>query len=398
MDDRIILHCDLNGFFASVESVLNPSLEEVPMAVCGDPEKRHGIILAKNELAKKFKIETAETIWQAKKKCPELVLVPPHHDEYEKYSRLVNQIYARFTDLVEPFGIDESWLDVTGSTHLFGDGETIANIIRKTVKDELGLTVSVGVSFNKVFAKLGSDYKKPDATTVISRETGKRIVFPLPVNSLLYVGKAANKVLAELGITTIGALAKAERELLISKLGLLGGQIHDYANGKDDSPVASIFDDRDIKSIGNGTTFSHDLTSLEDIKAGVIMLADSVGTRLRKQKAKCRTLQVTIRDPAFKNINRQRQLETATNSTKQIADIALQVIKENWKIGNPIRMITITAAKLVDKDSVIEQISLFETEKLDDKKQEKIECTIDEIRDKYGHDTIRLAVTMKDRS
>jgi DNA polymerase-4 len=395
MDDRIILHCDLNGFFAAVECVLNPSLKEVPMAVCGDPEKRHGIILAKNELAKKFKIETAETIWQAKKKCPELVLVTPHHGEYEKYSRLVNQIYARFTDLVEPFGIDESWLDVTGSTYLFGDGEKIANTIRKTVKEELGLTVSVGVSFNKVFAKLGSDYKKPDATTVISRETGKKVVFPLPVNSLLYVGKAANKVLAELGITTIGALAKADREFLVSKLGLLGGQIHDYANGKDDSPVASILDSRDVKSIGNGTTFSHDLISLEDIKAGIIMLADSVGTRLRKQKVKCCTLQVTIRDPAFKNINRQKQLETATNSTKQITDIAMQIIEENWKIGNPIRMLTVTAGKLIDKDKVIEQISLFDKEKIDNKKQEKIECTIDEIREKYGHNTVKLAVTMK---
>ncbi|MEG2852280.1 MAG: DNA polymerase IV, partial [Hydrogenoanaerobacterium sp.] len=185
--ERTILHCDLNGFFASVECLLRPELRTVPMAVCGDPTMRHGIILAKNELAKKYNITTAETIWQAQRKCPQLVLVQPHHDEYYKYSCLVNEIYRRYTDLVEPFGIDESWLDITGTIHLFGDGKTVADKLREVVEHELGLTISVGVSFNKIYAKLGSDYKKPNATTVISQQNYKEIVYPLPVNSLLYV-------------------------------------------------------------------------------------------------------------------------------------------------------------------------------------------------------------------
>jgi len=206
--DRTILHCDLNSFFASVELLSHPDLRDVPMAVCGDPEKRHGIILAKNEPAKRCGIVTAETIWQAKKKCPDLVLLPPHHDLYQVYSRKVNDIYEQYTDLVEPFGIDESWLDLTGTLHLFGDdARSVADGIRKRVREELGLTLSVGVSFNKVFSKLGSDYKKPDATTVISRENWREVVFPLPVGSLLFVGHAAQNTLRQYGVTTIGQLA-----------------------------------------------------------------------------------------------------------------------------------------------------------------------------------------------
>ena len=208
--DRVILHCDLNCFYASVELLSHPDLRDVPMAVCGDPNSRHGIILAKNEPAKKFGIQTAETIWQAKKKCPDLVLLPPHHDLYREYSRKVNAIYDEYTDLVEPFGIDESWLDVTHTLHLFGgDARALADALRERMKRQLGLTLSVGVSFNKVFAKLGSDYKKPDATTVISRENWKELVWPLQVGDLLYVGGAARKLLKQYGITTIGQLPPA---------------------------------------------------------------------------------------------------------------------------------------------------------------------------------------------
>ena len=208
--DRVILHCDLNCFYASVELLSHPDLRDVPMAVCGDPNSRHGIILAKNEPAKKFGIQTAETIWQAKKKCPDLVLLPPHHDLYREYSRKVNAIYDQYTDLVEHFGIDESWLDVTHTLHLFGgDAKVLADTLRERMKQELGLTLSVGISFNKVFAKLGSDYKKPDATTVISRENWKELVWPLQVGDLLYVGGAARKLLKQYGITTIGQLPPA---------------------------------------------------------------------------------------------------------------------------------------------------------------------------------------------
>ena len=218
--DRIILHCDLNCFYASVELLSHPDLRDIPTAVCGDPTSRHGIILAKNEPAKRCGVQTAETIWQAKKKCPALVLLPPHHDLYREYSRKVNAIYEEYTDLVEPFGIDESWLDVTGSLHLFGgDAKALADTLRQRMKQELGLTLSVGVSFNKVFAKLGSDYQKPDATTVISRENWKKLVWPLPVGDLLFVGSAARKLLRQYGVETIGQLAACRVEMLETVMG-----------------------------------------------------------------------------------------------------------------------------------------------------------------------------------
>ena len=231
--DRIILHCDLNCFYASVELLSHPDLRDIPTAVCGDPTSRHGIILAKNEPAKRCGVQTAETIWQAKKKCPALVLLPPHHDLYREYSRKVNAIYEEYTDLVEPFGIDESWLDVTGSLHLFGgDAKALADTLRQRMKQELGLTLSVGVSFNKVFAKLGSDYQKPDATTVISRENWKKLVWPLPVGDLLFVGSAARKLLRQYGVETIGQLAARRVEMLETVMGKLGGQLYAYGHGR----------------------------------------------------------------------------------------------------------------------------------------------------------------------
>ena len=237
--DRVIYHCDCNSFYCSVELLSQPELRAVPTAVCGDPKSRHGIILAKNELAKRLGVHTAETIWQARQKCPDLTLLPAHHGLYRDFSKKVNAIYDRFTDLIEPFGIDESWLDVTGSLHLFGgDPRALADRIRNTVREELGLTISVGVSFNKVFAKLGSDYKKPDATTVISRENYQRMVWPLPVTDLLFVGRAAARVLGQYGISTIGDLARFDRFALGELLGKQGGQLWNYANGLDGSPVA----------------------------------------------------------------------------------------------------------------------------------------------------------------
>ena len=268
--DRIILHCDLNCFFASVELLSHPDLRHLPVAVCGDPSSRHGIILAKNEPAKRCGVQTAETIWQAKKKCPSLVLLPPHHDRYRVYSKQVNAIYEQYTDLVEPFGIDESWLDVTGSLHLFGgDAAALADTLRHRVREELGLTLSVGVSFNKVFAKLGSDYKKPDATTVISRENWKEIVWPLPVGDLLFVGGAARKLLAQYGVKTIGDLAACPTDMLESLMGKLGTQLHEYACGLDASPVRSRYDREPVKSVGNGTTFPQNLTTWEQVRGGL---------------------------------------------------------------------------------------------------------------------------------
>ena len=387
--DRTILHCDCNGFFASVECILTPELKDVPMAVCGNPENRHGIILAKNELAKKYKIQTAETIWQAKKKCPELVLVPPHHDEYKKYSRIVNKIYERYTEKVEPFGIDESWLDVTDSVHLFGDGKQIADTLRKAVFSETGLTISVGVSFNKVLAKLGSDYKKPDATTVINRENFKSIVHPLPVSYLLYVGKKARKTLNKLNIYTIGDLANSDKDLIISCLGKTGKLIHEYANGIDDTPVKSIYEADPIKSVGNGMTFKRNLQGLSDITISVNTLSDTVATRLRKYGFKCSTIQVSIKDPNFKTISRQKPLPSPTYLAKEISQQALELIKGSWKLNAPIRALTITGSNLVSADEEAEQISLFSDYNNNERKrQEQLETAIDKIRQKYGTNAI----------
>ena len=275
--DRVILHCDCNGFFASVETLLNPSLADVPMAVAGDPESRHGIILAKNEKAKKYGVATAEPIWQAKQKCPDLVCVLPHHDMYHRISQRVNAIYLDYTDLVDPFGIDESFLDITGSLKLFGmTPREMADDIRARVRHEIGITISVGVSFCRVFAKLGSDYKKPDATTVIDRENFRTVAYPLPVSALLFAGKRTTDALAQLGVRTIGDLAAAERRLLVERLGEAGDTLWKYANGLDDEPVRA-YDDRPApKSVGNGMTFRRDIAGEREIRAGVMALADSV--------------------------------------------------------------------------------------------------------------------------
>lgn len=278
---RVILHCDLNSFFASVELLEHPELREKPVAVCGNPSTRHGIILAKNEAAKHFQVKTAETIWQARKKCPDLILLPSHHHKYRHYSKLVNGIYQRYTDLVEPFGIDESWLDVTGTLHLFGkNGRELADELREVIRTELGLTISVGVSYNKVFAKLGSDYKKPDATTVIAPSNWQSIVWPLPVSDLLFVGRASQRILHRYGIETIGQLAHADRAMLEEVMGKQGAQLHDYAWGRGDNPVRPAGNRPPPKSIGNGMTFRHNLTNWDEIRSGLDLLCDSVAVRL----------------------------------------------------------------------------------------------------------------------
>ena len=325
--DRVIYHCDCNSFYCSVELLSHPELRSVPTAVCGDPKSRHGIILAKNEPAKRCGVRTAETIWQARQKCPDLVLLPPTRGLYTEYSKKVNAIYDRFTDLIEPFGIDESWLDVTGTLHLFGgDPKALADHIRNTVREELGLTISVGVSFNKIFAKLGSDYKKPDATTVITVDNYKEIVWPLPVTDLLYVGRAAAKVLSQYGVATIGDLAAFDRFALTELLGKQGGQLWEYANGLENSPVAPAGTYTPPKSVGSGETFPRNLTHRDEVNRGVTMLADQVAVRLRRHGMKASTLQVAIRDPSFKDICRQRPLDAPTNTARELAQAAMDIL------------------------------------------------------------------------
>lgn len=397
--DRVIYHCDCNSFYCSVELLSRPELRTVPTAVCGDPKSRHGIILAKNEPAKKCGVRTAETIWQARRKCPDLVLLPPTRGLYKEYSKKVNAIYDRFTDLIEPFGIDESWLDVTGTLHLFGgDTKALADHIRNTVREELGLTISVGVSFNKIFAKLGSDYKKPDATTVISRENFRRLVWPLPVTDLLYVGRAAAKVLSQYGVTTIGELADFDRKALTELLGKQGGQLWEYANGLEHSAVAPAGSYTPPKSVGNGETFPRNLIRREEVSRGVAMLADQVAVRLRKHGMKASTLQVTIRDPNFKDICRQRPLEAPANTARELFQAAMDILAHGWKSGAPIRAITLTAHNLVPEGEAAEQLDLFRAASPQKRERvENLERAMDAIRSKYGKGAVTVAALAPER-
>ena len=384
---RVILHCDCNSFFASVETALNPAYRNVPMAVCGDASARHGIVLAKNELAKKYGIQTAETVYSAKRKCPGLVIAEPHREEYLKFSRRVNEIYARYTDQIEPFGIDESWLDVTRSQKLFGTGEEIANRIREDVKREIGITVSVGVSFNKVFAKLGSDYKKPDAVTVISEENFRDIVYPLPVSDLLFVGKKTAETLRGMGVRTIGQLATLGESVLVNKFGKGGEMLYKYSRGLDDSPVSP--EREEVKSVGNGFTFKHDLVSREECRIGIDFLSEEIGRRLRAKGMKCSTVQLTIKDEFLRSIQRQRPQSPPSDIAREIADTAYGILLDEWSDTRPIRMITVTASNLVHKEAVAEQIDMFAPEAHEDReKAKKREETVEIIRKKYGDASI----------
>ena len=386
--ERVILHCDCNSFFASVETVLNPSYRGVPMAVCGSQEDRHGIVLAKNDEAKRYGINTAETVYSAKKKCPSLIIASPHYDEYVKYSRLVNLIYADYTDKIEPFGIDESWLDVTASRRIFGTGEQIAERIRQRVKEELGITVSIGVSFNKVFAKLGSDYKKPDAITVISKDNFKQIVFPLPASDLLFVGKRTAEELSKIGIHTIGDLASTSVDLLKHRFGKMGDMLYTYANGLDSSEVEAD-DKHERKSISNGFTFKHDLVSREDCKVGIDFLCEELGAKLRDGSLKCNTVALTVKDNYLKCIQRQRPLENASDISREISQTAYDILCDEWNPSSPIRMITVTVSGLINAADSYTQLDLFDTEKdVTRDKDKKREETVDAIRKKFGVSSI----------
>jgi len=322
MRERVILHCDMNNFYASVEAFYDPALREVPMAVGGDPEQRHGIVLAKNYIAKKYGVITGEALWQAKRKCPDIIFIYPHYDRYLKFSRLANALYEQYTDQVEPFGLDESWLDVTGSVHLFGSGREIANTLRQRIKEELGITASIGVSYNKIFSKLASDMKKPDATTEISTDNFKETVWPLPVSELLYIGSATKKKLHGYGIHTIGQLAKTDCRTLEYWFGKIGVMLWSFANGIDNSTVSNIAAKSLIKSIGNSTTTPRDLVTDDDIKITIYMLAESVAARLREHGFLCRTVQLSVRDNQLFVLERQQTLRSPACVSSVIAEAA----------------------------------------------------------------------------
>lgn len=391
--ERVILHSDLNNFYASVECLYNPELRDKPVAVCGDPEQRHGIVLAKNYHAKKFGIQTGEAIWQARQKCPNLVLCPPHYDRYLEFSKLAKEIYSDFTPQIESFGLDECWLDVSGTEHLFGTGKEIADTIRKRIKTELGVTASVGVSYNKIFAKLGSDMKKPDATTVIASDNFKDIVWRLPVRDLLYVGKATEKTLNRYAIQTIGDLANSRIETLTVLFGKNGTRLWQFANGLDNSPVADLKDKPIIKSIGNSTTTPKDITNDEDMKVTMYVLCESVSARLREQGLKCNTVQITLRDSDLKSFDRQSKSTFPICTTQEIFDIAFQLYQDN-KRHLPFRSIGIRACQLeLDEDC---QLSFF-PEQIKAHKNEKIETAVDTIRSRFGHFIIQRGIMLTDK-
>ncbi|MEG1895694.1 MAG: DNA polymerase IV [Oscillospiraceae bacterium] len=379
MKDREILHCDCNSFFASVELLSHPEMKDKPVVVGGSEESRHGIVLAKNDSAKRLGIKTAEPIVRAREKCPELIVLPPHHEKYEYYSGVINEIYGSYTDLVEPFGIDESWLDVTNSYHLFANSaKELGDMLRQRVHDETGLTISVGVSFNKIFAKLGSDYKKPDATTVISRENYKQIVYPLEVEALIYVGKTTQQALNSMGIFTIGQLGAKSKEFLIDRFGKHGEELYLFANGLEESAVLPYNAQREYKSVGSGNTFYRNLQGLGDIKPALMVLSEDVGMRLRRYG-----VQITIKSPDFTSFTRQCKIPSA-NFTRIIYDTALKLFSDNWEMEKEVRALTVTAIDLT-REKRAKQTSLFEAPTENGQaKEENLQAAIDKIRGKFG--------------
>lgn len=409
--ERIVLHSDLNNFYASVERILNPELAGKPVAVCGNEEERRGIVLAKSEEAKKFGIRTGDTVWQARKKCPDVIVLRPHFSEYMSYSKKVKAIYARYTDLIESFGIDECWLDVTKSTKIFPkyDGETyveeggekhfsdgylrhIGDVIRLAVSSELGLTVSVGVSFNKIYAKLGSDLKKPNGTSVISLLNYKNVIFGLPVKELLMVGGATENKLSQMGYTTIGKLAAADDKKVISALGKFGQTLLTYARGEDETPVRALGDDRELKSIGNSTTCPKDLTGYDEVKRTLYVLSESVAARLRETSlGLADTVHLWVRDSLLNGYQVQKKVRH-TCLCGEIAEHAFELFKEKFTPPFKVRALGVTVSGF-DKDS--SQLTFDETAG-DYAKRERAERCVDEIRKKHGYASVQRGIMVED--
>ncbi len=393
--ERVILHSDANSFYASVECLYRPDIRDKPVAVCGDPEARHGIVLTKNQIAKRCNIKTGEAIWQAKQKCPGLVVVPPDYPLYVHFSNMLRKIYEDYSNRVEAFGLDENWLDISNPGVTIQDGARIADEIRARVREELGITVSIGVSFNKIFAKLGSDMKKPDATTVITREDFQEKVWPLPVTDLLYVGNRTAAKLRPIGILTIGNLADANAETMRYKLGKNGLMLKGFAMGLDTAPVMPVTAEAAIKSIGNSTTLPHDIESLDDARCVYYLLAESVGARLREHGFKTRCVSISVRTTDLIVYSCQRAIP-ATNITRDIAVAALSLFRERYARLMPFRSVGVQCGQLVP-DSLPEQVDFFG----DDAKRARAEAldrALDGLRTRFGHQVVQRGVVLTDRS
>jgi len=391
--DRTVLHSDLNNFFASVECFLNPSLKGKPVAVAGNPELRHGIVLAKNYEAKRFGVQTGEALWQAREKCPDIIFVPPHYDKYIEYSKAVKSIYCRYTDRVESYGLDECWLDVTGSRRLFGGGTAIADEIRESIKKELGVTVSVGVSYNKVFAKLGSDMKKPDATTVIDREHFREKIWHLPASDLLYIGPSSAAKLSMYGIHTIGDLARTDTLLLSNLLGKNGLMLHSFANGEDSSPVSPADYSPPPKSLSCGNTASRDIVSDDDIKIMLLSLSSKLSTELRSGGFLCRTVTLYVRTYDLATYSRSTKLKIPCRTEREIFEAAYSLFRANHPKGLATRSVTVGASDLIPDDG--EQLS-FEPSIERIQRRERLEAARDDLCDRFGSGIITRGLIMTD--
>ena len=391
---RNILHCDMNNFYASVECMLNPELKQYPVAVCGSVEERHGIVLAKNYKAKAFKVATGDAVWQAKQKCPDLVVVPPHYEEYLKYSKLAKAIYCDYTNQVEPYGMDECWLDISGTKKLFGKPVDVANEIRERIKFELGLTISVGVSFNKIFAKLGSDYKKPDAVTVFEKETFREKIWGLPASDLLGVGRATTRVLNNYCIRTIGDLANSDYDFIKRILGKNGVSLWLYANGRDNSTVKDIKFVSPVKSIGHGITTVVDLSNEEEVWRVFLELTQGNGHKLRVHQKVAKAVAIYVRDNTLFSKQWQTQMQMVTQLPLVLAQYAFQLFKKRYDWRNPIRSVTIQAINLFPQD-MPQQIDLFcDYERAE--KQEKLDGCVEKLCQRFGKRCIRNAVLLQE--
>ena len=391
---RHILHVDQNCFYASVEMQRHPELRDKPLAVCGIPEERHGIVLTANYIAKPFGVKTGMAVWQARQRCPNLVILPPDMDEYIRFSRMAREIYEDYTDQIEPFGLDESWLDVTGSVGLFGDPMTIAREISGRIKFELGITASIGVSDNKITAKLGSDYKKPDAITRIEADNYKEIAYPLPVEDLLYVGPATSRKLRAIGISTIGRLAECPVDVLVRRLGKMGAVLHTFANGRDVSPVQKSDHIPNIKSVGNSATTPRDLETEADVKLMLYLLAESVCARMRELVSRCTVVEIYVRDTELNSICRQRKLQAPSCSSQELAETGLDIFRRNYRWDRPIRSIGLRGAGLVEAQGTVQLSFYAEDQKRD--KWERIDAAVDHLRQRYGYMSVRRALMDSD--
>jgi DNA polymerase-4 len=379
-----------------------PEIREKPVVVGGDESLRHGIVLAANQLAKRvYRVKTGEVLFKVRERCPDLVVVPPNHKKYLQFAGMTREIYNEYTDQVEPFGLDESFLDVTGSTGLFGSGKTIADAIRERIKRELGITVSIGVSYTKSFAKLASDMRKPDFTTVITQDEFRQKVWPLPAGDLIYVGAASQEKLRLHGVRTIGDLAASDRQNVIRWVGNInGGILWDYANGYDTSAVRKfeecMNDDSGMKSVGHSTTTPRDLCNTEDMKVTVMVLAEAVAARLREYKRLCRTVTLWLRDGKMHSFNRQCKTENATNLAVEIAENAMKLYHARYGLSPPpIRSVGVRASDLIREEEHL-QLSFLPGET---KRQSllSLERAIDGIRGRYGHMAIARGLMIADR-